>query len=167
MSVSPNDSYYGRVVNAADQAKRERVGMFSPRRFCTPIARAQRANALVSQAQAMPVRTRAQYDSVNGKLNQALTLIALVSAARYGIKSAYLVSYTTSLRVPLARRVKAVRASKRRQWNIVRNASQANSGSNDNPTNSTTHDGWWPPGVSHSYTGPRCYEPGGVIWYPC
>ena len=26
---------------------------------------------------------------------------------------------------------------------------------------------WWPPDVSQSYTGPRCYQPGGVIWYPC
>jgi len=172
LSISPNDSYYGRVVAAARRAKQSGVGMFSPRRSCTPVSRVRRAGAVVTQAQSMPVRTRAQYDAVNRRLAQASALVALASAARYGIRSAWFTAYSTSLRTPVLRRVAVVRAAKKRQWNIVRNASNNDNNNTSTTTTTTTTTtsnpgGWWPPGVSHSYTGPRCYEPGGVIWYPC
>jgi endonuclease YncB( thermonuclease family) len=165
ISIAPNSTYYGRVVSAASRARKAGTGMFNPRRSCTPVSRVRRANSAVSQAQSMPVRSRAQYDAVNRKLNSAVALLALASAARYGIDSAWFTSYTKSLRTPVARRLKSVRAAKTKQWNIVRNPSHHNTTSND--TSHTTSTGWWPPGVSHSYTGPRCYQPGGVIWYPC
>lgn len=171
LSIAPNSAHYGRVASAAGRAKREGVGMFSPRRSCTPVSRATRAGAAVSQAQAMPVRTRAQYDAVNRKLAQASGLLALAAASRYGIQSAWFTAYTKSIRTPLLRRVASVRAAKKRQRNAVLSSSSnatnnTNSGSNNNNTN-TSSNGWWPPGVPQSYTGPRCYEPGGVIWYPC
>lgn len=165
ISIAPNSTYYGRVASAASRAKKAGTGMFDPRRSCTPVSRVRRANGLVSQGQSMPVRSRAQYDAVNRKLNSAVALLALASAARYGIDSAYFTSYTKALRAPVARRLKSVRAAKTRQWNIVRNPSHQNSTSDN--TSTTTSNGWWPPGVSPSYTGPRCYQPGGVIWYPC
>jgi endonuclease YncB( thermonuclease family) len=168
VSIAPNNAFYGRVVTAANRAKRTRVGMFSPKRSCTPVSRARRANAIVTQAQRAPVRSRAQYDAANRKLDQALALLALASASRYGISSTYFLRYTKSLRVPVQRRVRSVRATKTRQWNIVRNQQQnQQDNSNDNNAPSNSNDGWWPPGVPQSYTGPRCYEPGGVIWYPC
>jgi endonuclease YncB( thermonuclease family) len=167
ISIAPNSTYYGRVASAASRAKKAGTGMFDPRRSCTPVSRVRRANGLVSQGQSMPVRSRAQYDAVNRKLNSAVALLALASAARYGIDSAYFTSYTKTLRAPVARRLKSVRAAKTRQWNIVRNQSnQHPTNNNDNSSGSNTA-GWWPPGVSANYTGPRCYQPGGVIWYPC
>ena len=45
LSIAPNSAYYGRVAAAAGRAKREGVGMFSPRRSCTPVARAKRAGS--------------------------------------------------------------------------------------------------------------------------
>ena len=163
MSIAPNTAYYGRVVSAARKAKRSSAGMFNPKRSCTPVARARKANAMVTQAQAMPVRSRAQYSAATRKLNQALTVVGLVTAARYGVESAYFSIYTKSLRVPVLRRIKSVRAAKTRQWNIVRNASHTD----NNDSSNTNSNNWWPPGVPSSYTGPRCYQPGGVIWYPC
>ena len=165
ISIAPNSAYYGRVAGAAARAKKAGAGMFSPRRSCTPVSRVRRANGMVSQAQSMPVRSRAQYDSATRKLNNALALLALASAARYGIESAYFVTYTKNLRAPVVGRLKAVRAAKTRQWNIVRN--QSHQTASNNNTSDSNSDGWWPPGVSHGYTGPRCYQPGGVIWYPC
>ncbi|GAA1934244.1 hypothetical protein GCM10009797_29580 [Nocardioides hwasunensis] len=167
LSIAPNGTYYGRVASAAAKAKRAGVGMFSPRRSCTPVSRVRRADAMVSQAQSMPVRSRAQYDSANRKLNQAVALITAASAARYGIKSGFFTTYTKTLRAPALRRVKSVRASKTRQWNIIRNQSGGNSGDNSGGSSTNSGGSWWPPGVPHSYTGPRCYRPGGVIWYPC
>lgn len=168
VNIAPNSTYYARVVNAADRAKRTRVGMFSPGRSCTPVSRARRANAMVTQAQGAPVRSKAQYDAANRKLDQALAVLALASASRYGVSSTYFVRYTKSLRVPVQRRIRSVRAAKTRQWNIVRNQQQnQQNNSDDNHTPSNSNNGWWPPGVPLSYTGPRCYEPGGVIWYPC
>ena len=174
VNIAPNSAYYGRVVAAADKAKRAGAGMFSPKRSCTPVSRARRANAMVTQAQNAPVHSKAQYDAANRKLNQALGLLALASATRYGVTSTYFSRYTTALKAPVQRRVRSVRAAKTRQWNIVRNQQHSQQGhNNDNNTPSaptptpTSHNGWWPPGVPQSYTGPRCYEPGGVIWYPC
>ncbi|WP_165354276.1 thermonuclease family protein [Nocardioides glacieisoli] len=166
LMIAPNSAFYPRVVSAANRAKRGKVGMFSPTRTCTPIARTRRANALVSQAASAPVRTRAQYEAANRKLNRALAVLALAAASRYGVKSAYFTAYTKALMAPVRRRANAVRASNTRQWNIVRNASSGHNDTDDD-SSSSNNGGWWPPGVSHSYTGPRCYEPGGVIWYPC
>ncbi|WP_416954299.1 thermonuclease family protein [Nocardioides sp. T5] len=177
VSIAPNSTYYARVVSAANRAKRTGAGMYSPKRSCTPVSRARRANAMVTQAQGAPVRSKAQYDAANRKLDQALALLALASASRYGVSSTYFGSYTKSLRVPVQRRIRSVRAAKARQWNIVRNQQQnqqnqqnqqdQQNNSDDNHTPSNSNNGWWPPGVPLSYTGPRCYEPGGVIWYPC
>jgi endonuclease YncB( thermonuclease family) len=168
VSIAPNSTYYGRVVSAADRAKRTGAGMFSPKRSCTPVSRARRANAMVTQTQGAPVRSKAQYDAANRKLDQALALLAMASASRYGVSSTYFLRYTKSLRVPVQRRIRSVRAAKTRQWNIVRNQQQnQQNNSDDNHTPSNSNDGWWPPGVPLSYTGPRCYEPGGVVWYPC
>jgi hypothetical protein len=166
--IPPNSTYYRRVVAAADRARRSGAGMFNPRRSCTPVSRARRANALVGEAQSMPVRTAAQYRAASNKLNRAAALLALVSAARYGMESRYFISYVGRLKAPVAKRLSTVRAAKRRQWNAVRSSGSSGGGGGGSSTSSTTNGGgWWPPGVPSSYTGPRCYQPGGVIWYPC
>jgi micrococcal nuclease len=168
VSIAPNSTYYGRVVSAAKRAKRTGAGIFSPKRSCTPVSRARRANAMVTQAQRTSIRSKSQFDAANRKLDQALALLALASASRYGVGSTYFLRYTKSLRVPVQRRIRSVRAAKARQWNIVRSQQQnQQSNGDDNHTPSNSNNGWWPPGVPLSYTGPRCYEPGGVIWYPC
>ncbi|MET0798602.1 MAG: thermonuclease family protein, partial [Rhodococcus sp. (in: high G+C Gram-positive bacteria)] len=157
VSIAPNSAFYGRVVTAANKAERAGAGMFSPNRSCTPVSRARRANAMVTQAQSAPVRSKAQYDAANRKLDQALALLALASASRYGVTSTYFLRYTTALKAPVQRRVRSVRVAKTRQWNIVRNQQHSQQdNNNDDNTSSTSNNGWWPPGVPHSYTGPRC-----------
>ncbi|NPD03757.1 hypothetical protein HN031_03545 [Nocardioides sp. zg-1308] len=175
LAIAPNTRYYPRVVAAASRAERQGVGMFDPRRSCTPVSRARRASTLTSEAQAMPVRSRTQYRAAMGKLDKAAALLTLVTAARYGATaSSWFTSYARGLRVPAQKRVRAVRAAKTRQWHAAANASNnggsgtnGGSGNNGSTSSNNSHDGWWPPGVPHSYNGPRCYQPGGVVWYPC
>lgn len=160
MSVRPNSTHYDAVVGAAGRAKRARVGMFSPTRSCTPIARATRAERMANEAARMPVRNRAQFRAVNRRLDAALGAIALVAASQYRIKSPWFSSYLRSLSSPVRKRVATVRGAKLRQWNAVRN-------NDDDSDDDGGSNGWWPPGVPHNYNGPRCYQPGGVVWYPC
>ena len=118
----------------------------------------------------MPVRNASQFRAVNRRLDDASSLLALVVAARYGITSPYFRGYITDLKAPVFRRLSAVRAAKKRQWNAVRNNNTSSNGGSSGSGGSggdNSNDGWWPPGVPSTYTGPRCYEPGGVIWYPC
>lgn len=46
---------------------------------------------------------------------------------------------------------------------------QQQSSSDDDSSSSSSSSGgsYWPSGVDPGYTGPRCYEPGGVVWSPC
>jgi endonuclease YncB( thermonuclease family) len=165
MYVSPNRAYYPRVVAAAARAKKAKAGMFDPRRKCTPVARARRAQRMVERARSMPVRTSAQYNEANRVLNRAAAMLAGITAARYGVRSAYFRTYATQLKSPVRTKLRTVRALKKRQRQAaISAASQTSTGGGGS---TSTGGSWWPPGVPHSYTGPRCYQPGGVIWYPC
>ncbi|WP_165807016.1 thermonuclease family protein [Nocardioides currus] len=163
LTVAPNTAYKSAVETASSTARRRGVGLFDPTLPCTPIARAETARGFVGRAQSMPAGTQAQFHAVNGVLDRAGKRLELLVPMQYGIVTPSFRAWLMALKRPVLASIKTVRASKAQQWKNAQKAASESSSNGDN----TSSGGWWPPGVPRNYTGPRCYEPGGVIWYPC
>lgn len=165
LTIAPNTAYHSAVTNASVNARRRGLGLFDPTLGCTPVSRAKAARQFVTQAQSMPAVTRAQYIAVNGVLDRASNKLELLVPRQYGVLAPSFRSWLGALKRPVRVFISSVRASKAQQWkNAQKPPSKNSSNGGDDNTSST---GWWPPGVPRDYTGPRCYEGGGVIWYPC
>lgn len=167
MKIAPNDAFYSEVATASDAARRRGLGLFDPTLACTPVSRTRAASQLVNQARSMPARTRSQYQAVTGVLNRAEGKLELLVPRRYGVLAPSFSSILTTLKRPVRVALRSVRAAKASQWRDAQKPPSGGGSSSSGGDDDGGDGGWWPPGVPRDYTGPRCYQPGGVIWYPC
>lgn len=165
LTIAPNDTFQSAVENASATARHRGLGLFDATLGCTPVSRAKTAREFVNRAQSMPAGTQAQYNRVNGVLDRAGRKLDLLVPRQYGVLAPAFRSWLGSLKRPVRAFIRSVRATKAQQWKNAQKAPSKSPG-NDSADN-TSSGGWWPPGVPRDYTGPRCYQAGGVIWYPC
>lgn len=162
--VQPNRRHYPAVVRAAQQARRDGVGVFDPRIGCTLASDLQAARSEVERARSMPVRTRGQYHHALVTLTAAGAAASALHLAHYGLMGSWFRRVLNDGRAAIRRSVRTVRAETRRQRRLVV-AQRHHGGGHSGGSGDSGGSGG--SGGSSGYTGPRCYLPGGIIWRPC
>ncbi len=168
MLVRPNKRFYGRVVRAARRAQVQHVGFFNPRVGCTVANDVRSAKRKVGSARSTPVRTQRQYQRALAKLALAERTLAKVKQTRYGLTGTWFTQYLNATRSSAQASVRRVRSLKKSQRaKVIRSQSKGHTVRPGGTGTGTGSGGGSASGGGGGYNGPRCYEPGGIVWHPC
>ena len=160
MLIRPNARHYASVVAAANEAQSRGVGMFDPTIGCTPARAFSSATWRANQAAAAPVATQTQYGIVLASLAAADLTVHRVRPGRYGLTGFYFRQYLRASKAAvgvLLGRTRSTKAAERGTYVVTYVPPTPTPA--PTPGSGSTNPG--------GYTGPRCYEPGGVRWHPC